>query len=92
MTLLPKSKFEEEWVNILAKGMITIPKPFRQELGIREGEVVRIKKVGRRLVIEPRDLTDYETYGNQEFKKMLKEDKLPKKLALKAASLWSDLA
>lgn len=80
-----------QWVKILTKGMITIPKPFREELGIKKGEVARIKKVGQRLIIEPREVADYEVYSDQELKEMLKEDQLPAKLASKAASLWPDL-
>lgn len=82
---------KEEWVKVLAKGMITIPKPFREQLGIKEGEVARIKKIGNRLVIEPREVADYEIYSKKEWQKMLKEDQLPKDLASTAASLWPDL-
>ena len=46
-----KSEFPTEWIRILSKGMITIPKAFRDGLGIKEGEIARIKKVGRRLII-----------------------------------------
>lgn len=91
MASLTKVTSTEEWVNILAKGMITIPKSFREELGIKEGEVARIKKIGRRLIIEPRELVDFEVYGEREFKKMLKEDKLPPQLASEALSFWPDL-
>ena len=84
-------KYPEEWVKILGKGMITIPKAFRDELGIREGEVARIKKVGKRLLIETREMTDYELYSDNELKEMLEEDKLPVKLALKAKEFWPDL-
>lgn len=91
MQTVKANNFREEWVKVLAKGMITIPKPFREELGIKEGEVARIKKIGSRLVIEPRELVDYEVYSKQEFKNMLKEDRLPVNLAKKAASLWPDL-
>lgn len=83
--------YDEEWVKILAKGMITIPKSFRDALGIKKGEVAKIKKIGQRLLIEPREVADYEVYGDKEFKKMLKEDKLPQKLASIAASYWPDL-
>lgn len=91
MKSLQKTNYQQEWVKILAKGMITIPKNLREELGIKEGEVAIIKKVGRRLVIEPREVADYEVYSDQELKEMLKEDKLPQKVAEYAASLWSDL-
>lgn len=91
MSTLMKNDYTQEWVKILAKGMITIPKSLREEVGIKEGEVARIKKVGKRLVIEPREVADYELYGDREFSEMLKEDKLPKNLADLASSLWPDL-
>lgn len=83
---------QPEWVKILTKGMITIPKSLREEVGIREGEVARIKRVGKCLVIEPREIADYELYSDAEIKDMLKEDKLPKSLSEEAAKLWPDLA
>jgi len=83
--------FPEEWVKVLAKGLVTIPKTFRDQLGIKEGEIARIKKIGQRLIIEPREIADYEVYSDKELKEMRKEDKLPKKLADIASSLWPDL-
>lgn len=80
-----------QWVKILAKGMVTIPKSFREELGIKKGEVARIKKIGRRLILEPREVADYEVYKDKELKQMFKDDRLPPKLAKKAISLWPDL-
>lgn len=82
---------EEEWVKILAKGMVTIPKSFREKTGINEGDVAKVKRIGRRLIIEPRDMADYEIYSDSEFKEMIEEDKLPENLAKLAVSLWSDL-
>jgi len=87
-----KGDFQNEWVKILSKGLITIPKTFREELGLREGEIARIKKVGRRLIIEPREIAEYEVYSDKELKRMLKEDKLSADLAKKAANFWPDLA
>jgi len=87
-----KTTCQDEWVKILSKGLITIPKAFREELGLNEGEIAKIKKIGRRLIIEPREVAEYETYNEKELKKMLKEDKLPANLAKKAASFWPDLA
>ena len=82
---------QSQWVKILSKGLITIPNDFRKALDLKVGEVARIKKVGRRLVLEPRDVADYELYSDKEFKRMIKEDKLPVKLAQKAASFWSNM-
>ena len=81
----------EEWVKILGKGMVTILKKFRDDLGIREGEVARIRKIGNRLVVESRDAAAYETYSDSEFREMMLADKLSAKLAGKARALWSDL-
>lgn len=92
MQTLSKTQSREEWVKILAKGLVTIPKSFREQLNIREGEVARIRKVGRRLVIEPREIADYEVYSDEELKSMLKEDELPVKITKKVGELWPDLA
>jgi len=81
----------EEWVKILGKGMVTIPKKFRDDLGMREGEVARIRRIGNRLVVESRDVADYETYNDRELRAMIAADKLSPKLAKKARSFWSDL-
>ena len=35
-----QSDTQEEWVNVLSKGLITIPKKMRDEVGIKEGDVV----------------------------------------------------
>jgi len=91
MQVAAKNDFETQWVKILSKGLITIPKSFRDALGLKEGEVARVKRTGRRLIIEPREAVDYEVYSDRELKKMLKEDKLSSNLAKKAASIWSDL-
>lgn len=85
------SNYEEEWVKILSKGLMTIPKSFREALGLKKGEVAKVKKIGRRLIIEPRDVADYEVYSDPELKSMLKEDRLPVKLSKVASSFWPDL-
>jgi len=91
MQTAAKTDFPQAWVKILSKGMVTIPKSFRDELGMKEGEIAKVKKVGLRLIIEPREVADYEIYSNQELKSMLKEDKLTTKMAKVASSLWPDL-
>ncbi|MFH1840975.1 MAG: AbrB/MazE/SpoVT family DNA-binding domain-containing protein [Candidatus Shapirobacteria bacterium] len=90
MNLTTDNNYQEKWVKILGKGMVTIPKAFRDELGFKEGEIARIQKVGSRLILEIRQ-TGSSLYSNQELKAMLEEDKLPPKLAKKAAKMWADL-
>ena len=85
------SGFQTEWVKVLNKGLVTLPKNFRDTVGIRAGDVAKVKMVGRRLVIEPRDLADYEVYSQKELKQMLQADKLPKLLAKKTAKIWPEL-
>ena len=85
------SGFQTEWVKVLNKGLVTLPKNFRDTVGIREGDVAKVRMVGRRLVIEPRDLADYEVYSQKEFKQMLQDDKLSKLLAKKTAKIWPEL-
>lgn len=73
------SNTNQEWLKVLGKGMVTIPKQWREELGLQEGDIVRAKKEGNRLVIEPQkeNLAPYRVYSNAEVKALLEEDKLP---------------
>lgn len=83
----PEEKIEA-WVKLLPKGLVTIPKIMRNKLNFQRGEVVKMKLIGKRLVIEPREIADYEIYTDEELNKILEEDKLPKSQALKTASYW----
>lgn len=59
--------------------MVTIPKQWREELGLQEGDIVKAKKEGNRLVIEPQqeNLAPYRIYSRAEINAFLKEDILP---------------
>lgn len=76
---------QEEWLKVLGKGMVTIPKLWREELGLEEGDIVKAKKEGNKVVIEPQQssLAPYRIYSNAEIDAFLEEDKLPKSLAEK---------
>ena len=76
---------QEEWLKVLGKGMVTIPKQWREELGLAEGDIVKAKKEGNRVVIEPQqgNLATYRVYSGSEIDAFLKEDKLPRSLAKK---------
>ncbi len=71
---------QEEWLKVLGKGMITIPKQWRDELGLSEGNIVKAKKEGNKMVIEPQQSTTapYRVYSAAEINKFLEEDTLPK--------------
>lgn len=42
-----------QWLKILGKGMVTLPKKWREDLGLEEGDIVRAKKKGNKVIIEP---------------------------------------
>lgn len=76
---------QEEWLRILGKGMVTLPKKWREELGIESGDIVKAKKEGDRVVIEAQKLTrvPYRVYSDNDIEEFLKEDKLPVSLVRK---------
>jgi len=80
----------EELIKLQPKGLITIPKKFRQELGFEENGLVRIKKENGRLIMEPvrtlpysvRSYTDEETkdffkLDEEEAKELIKKKLIP---------------
>lgn len=82
MQTVIKAPYKEEWLKILGKGMITIPKSWRDELGMKEGEIVLAKKKANQIVIEQKiKKLPYRVYTKEEIKQFLKEDRLPEKLA-----------
>jgi len=44
---------KEHVTKVLKKGIIVIPKALRIEVGLKEGDLVIVKRVGDRIVIEP---------------------------------------
>ena len=86
---------QEEYLRVLGKGMITIPKQWRDELGLEEGKIVKAEKVGNKLTIEvSEEKAPYRTFSDTEIEQWLEADKLPEKLSreidLKLKKLTSD--
>lgn len=86
---------QEEYLRILGKGMVTIPKQWRDELGLEEGEIVKAAKMGNKLVIEAvDDYVPYRIFSDKEIEEWVASDKLPKalldKVDLKLQSLKGD--
>lgn len=75
-------KFNQEWLKVLGKGMITLPKKWREEMGLAEGDIVKAKKEGNKVIIVPQrgELAPYRVYTDEEVNEFLKEDTLPKTL------------
>ena len=75
---------DQEWLKVLGKGMITIPKVWREELGIDEGEVVKAEKVGNKVIIKAWGKSvPYRIFSDEEIQEWLKDYKLPPDLAAK---------
>lgn len=87
------SNTNQEWLKVLGKGMITIPKKWREELRIDEGAVVKAKKEGNKVVIEVQQtpVVPYRVYSDAEINKFLKEDRLPRQFAKKVKKHLSRL-
>lgn len=94
MNQTPLNTVQEEWLKILGKGMVTIPKQWREELKLQEGDIVKAKKMGNKVMIEPQqsNLAPYRVYSAAEINTFLKEDKLPVALAKKVDRRLSALA
>lgn len=81
----PINNSQEEWLKVLGKGMVTLPKKWRDELGLEEGDVVKAKKEGDKIVIEnlQTSKTPYRVFSSIEIDEFLREDQLPESLTQK---------
>ena len=73
-------KTNETWLRILGKGMVTIPKKWRSELNINIGSLVRARKDGETLIIEPADKpAPYRLYSQSELENFIADDQTKNK-------------
>lgn len=78
----------EDIVKMQPKGLLTIPKRFREELGFEEDGLVRVMEEKGRIVLEPVRILDYpvRSYSQEEINEFLaldrKETKILKKKGL----------
>lgn len=54
-----QTQIQEEIIKILPKGIVTIPKKFRQALGIEENSLARIREEKGRIILEPVRILPY---------------------------------
>ena len=85
---------QEEWLKILGKGMVTLPKRWREEMGIDQGDVVKAKKEGNTVIIEAtkNQKVPYRVYTKLEINEFLKDDVLPENLSQKIQRHLSSLS
>ena len=81
----PTTNIQETWLKVLGKGMITLPKKWREDMGVATGDVIKAKKEGAKVVIEARQTrtVPYRVYSDSEIEEFVKADKLPKRLTTK---------
>lgn len=74
MTQITTSR-QEEWLKVLGKGMVTIPKKWREEMDITEGDIIKAKREGNKLIIEPQQApASYRVYSDKEIEEFLTHD------------------
>lgn len=72
-----QTKQPTEWLKILGKGMLTIPKEWRDELGFQTGEMVQAEKTQEGVLIRPlKKKTPYRVYSRVELLQFVKDDQL----------------
>lgn len=76
---------QQEWLKVLGKGMVTLPKQWRDELGIESGDILKARKKGNMVVIEPQQSKSapYRVYSDNEIDDFLKTDALSPSFAKK---------
>lgn len=88
-----QTKPQEAWIKVLSKGVITIPKEFREQLGLEEGDVAKARIEGNKLIIQSRKIAEYaeyRTFSKKQIDELVKEDQLPEPLATQTKNYWSD--
>lgn len=73
----PGIQIQEEWLKVLDKGMVTIPKKWRDDLGITKGNVLKAKKQGNNVILETSTAkVPYRIYTDKEIDEFLRLDQL----------------
>lgn len=67
---------QETWLKVLGKGMVTLPKKWREELGVTTGDVIKAKKEGRKVVLvaQQTESVPYRVYNDAEINEFLRTD------------------
>lgn len=84
MNTSAQNSSSEEWLKVLSKGLVTIPKAWREELGIKSGGNVKASKVGNTVVLEPViEYAPIRHFTDEEIDEFLREDARQGKLITK---------
>lgn len=72
----------QQWLRVLTKGMVTLPKVWRQELGLIDGVMVQAYKDDNKIIIKPieqitpNQVVPYRVYSQTEINQLLQDDVL----------------
>jgi len=72
---------------------MTIPKEFRDQLGLEESDVAKVKIEGDNLVIQSRKVAQYAEYrkfSKAQIDEFIKEDQLSQPLATEVQKRWTN--
>lgn len=80
---------QEELVKLQPKGLLTIPKKFRTQIGLKENSILKIKQDKNRLILEPVYVLEYPVrrYTKEEIGEFLALDERETKLLKKKKML-----
>lgn len=66
-----------EWLKVLGKGMLTIPKEWRDEFGFQTGEMVQAEKTPLGVLIRPiKKKAPYRIYSRAELTQFVQDDQI----------------
>ena len=78
MSIKIKDEKQEDILRVLTKGMVTIPKKWRERLAIQAGDRVRASLRERQIIVEPMEQkAPYRIYSQEELDEFAKNDTLP---------------
>jgi len=82
---------QEEWVRVLNNGLVTIPKSWRTQTGIKEKDIIKAKLIDNKIILEPDQSHEVRIFTDKEIQQWIEDDKLPKELADETNEFWSDI-
>lgn len=67
----------EDWLQVLGKGLITLPVSWRRQWGLNPGAMLKAKFTGEAIILKPLTKTaPYRVYSDKEIAEFLEADKL----------------
>lgn len=73
------SPIPSQWLKVLTKGMVTLPKSWREEFGLTKGSVIQATKRDRTIILKAADpaqsaTVPYRIYARNELDEFVNDD------------------